>query len=199
MPKKPQKKAAKPVSTSFDVEMWPVDRPKDYPGNARKWSGQALAKVAASIKAFGFRQPVVVDSDEVLVVGHLRRAGAREAGLKQIPVHVARDLTAAKIRAYRLADNRTAQEADWDMDLLASEFAGLKALDFDLSLTCFNAAEWETPHQPDPELAARTLAERFGVPPFSVLDARQGYWQDRKRAWLALGIQSELGRGGATC
>src|ERR1035441_10185740 len=141
MPKKPQKKAAKPVSTSFDVEMWPVDRPKDYPGNARKWSGQALAKVAASIKAFGFRQPVVVDSDEVLVVGHLRRAGAREAGLKQIPVHVARDLPQAKIRAYRLADNRTAQEADWDMDLLASEFAGLKALDFDLTLTGVDSRE----------------------------------------------------------
>src|ERR1039457_3691181 len=141
MPKAPQKKAKRPVSPSFEVEMWDVERPRDYPANARKWSGQALAKVAASIRTYGFRQPLVVDLEETIVVGHLRRAGAREAGLKQIPVHVARDLTAAKIRAYRLADNRTAQEADWDMDLLASEFAGLKALDFDLTLTGFDSRE----------------------------------------------------------
>ena len=117
--------------------MWDIDRPKDCPTNARKWSKQAVAKVAASIRAFGFRQPCVVDKDEMLVVGHLRRAGAREAGLKQIPVHVARDLTAAQIRAYRLADNRTAQEADWDVEMLATEFGELKALDFELALTGF--------------------------------------------------------------
>src|ERR1017187_7594465 len=153
MLKKTQKKAAKLVSPSFEVEMWDVERPRDYPANARKWSGQALAKVAASIRTYGFRQPLVVDLEETIVVGHLRRAGAREAGLKQIPVHVARDLTAAKIRAYRLADNRTAQEADWDMDLLASEFAGLSLTGFDSReldalLLSPNAAEDDVPPVP---------------------------------------------------
>lgn len=69
------------------VEMWPIDRPKDYPKNARKWTDKAIAKVAASIREFGFRQPLVVDSQEVIVIGHLRRTAARTLGLTEIPVH----------------------------------------------------------------------------------------------------------------
>jgi ParB-like chromosome segregation protein Spo0J len=71
------------------IEMWDIDRPKDYPGNARKWSKQAIAKVGASIKAFRWRQPVVVDKNEVIVIGHLRRAAGRSIGETQCPVHVA--------------------------------------------------------------------------------------------------------------
>lgn len=189
----------RPVISGFSCEIWPIDRPIDYPKNARKWSARAVEKVAASIREFGWRQPVVVDSEGVIVIGHLRRAAGKSAGLTECPVHVARDLTPAKIRALRLADNRTHDEAEWDLDVLAAEFGELKTFDFDLSTTGFDLAEIEgfsvTPE--DRRAAARaTLAERFIVPPFSVLDARQGYWQERKRAWLDLGIQSELGRGG---
>lgn len=130
--------------------MWPIDKPIDYPQNARKWSGQAISKVAASIKAFGWRQPVVVDKDGVIVIGHLRRAAGRSLALTTVPVHVARDLTAAQIKALRLADNRTNQEADWDMELLASEFTALKELDFDLSLTGFDAKDWRVSGEEKP-------------------------------------------------
>jgi DNA modification methylase len=123
------------------IEQWPIDRPKDYPKNARKWSAQAVEKVAASIRAYGWRQPVVVDVHDVIVIGHLRRAAGKFLGLTEVPVHVARDLSPAQIRGLRLADNRTGQEATWDEDLLAVELAELSDLDFDLGLTGFNVNE----------------------------------------------------------
>jgi DNA modification methylase len=129
------------VSNNMLIEYWPIDRPKDYPKNARKWSGQAIEKVAASIRAYGCRQPVVVDVHDVIVIGHLRRAAARFLGLTEIPVHVARDLTPAQVRGLRLADNRTNQESSWDEVLLASEIADLSNLDFDLGLTGFDVHE----------------------------------------------------------
>jgi DNA modification methylase len=126
------------------IEVWPIDRPKDYPKNARKWSAQAVAKVASSIREYGWRQPVVVDANGVIVIGHLRRAAGKFLGLSEVPVHVARDLTPAQIRGLRLADNRTNQEASWDEDLLALEIAELSGLDFDLSLTGFDVNELDS-------------------------------------------------------
>ena len=69
----PQKRPKQAVTPQFAVEMWPIDRPQDYPNNARKWTDKAVAKVAVSIREFGWRQPVVVDSQGVIVIGHLRR------------------------------------------------------------------------------------------------------------------------------
>jgi DNA modification methylase len=129
------------ISTKMLIELWPIDRPKDYPKNARKWSAQAVEKVAASIREYGWRQPVVVDANDVIVIGHLRRAAARSLGLTEIPVHVARDLTPAQIRGLRLADNRTNMESSWDEELLASEIADLNDSDFDLGLTGFDVHE----------------------------------------------------------
>src|SRR5271170_5307965 len=126
------------------IETWPIDRPKDYPKNARKWSAQAVEKVASSIREYGWRQPVVVDANDVIVIGHLRRAAGKFLGLTEIPVHVARDLTPAQIRGLRLADNRTNQEADWDEKLLALEITELGGLDFDLSLTGFDVHELDS-------------------------------------------------------
>jgi DNA modification methylase len=132
------------VSPNMLIERWPIDRPKDYPKNARKWSGQAIEKVASSIDEFGWRQPVVVDANDVIVIGHLRRAAGRFLGLTEVPVHVAKDLTPAQIRGLRLADNRTNQEASWDEELLAVELAELNELDFDLGLTGFDVHELDS-------------------------------------------------------
>ena len=128
----------------MQIEVWPIDRPKDYPKNARKWSGQAVEKVAASIREYGWRQPVVVDANDVIVIGHLRRAAGKFLGLTEIPVHVARDLKPAQIRGLRLADNRTNQEASWDETMLALEISELDGLDFDLSLTGFDVNELDS-------------------------------------------------------
>jgi DNA modification methylase len=141
---KPNAAAKSAKSNSLETELWPIDRPKDYPKNARKWSAQAVEKVAASLRAYGWRQPVVVDAHDVIVIGHLRRAAGRFLGLTEVPVHVARDLTPAQVRGLRLADNRTNQEATWDEDLLAVELAELNDLDFDLGLTGFDVHELDS-------------------------------------------------------
>ena len=123
--------------TAADVAIGKV---KPYPRNPRK-NEAAVAKVAASIRAFGFRQPIVCDAKMTVIAGHTRLLAARALGMKAVPVHVARGLTPAQVRAYRLADNRTAQEATWDNDALVEELLALRADAFDLPLTGFDAAE----------------------------------------------------------
>jgi len=123
------------------VVWWPIDRPKPYPKNARKWSKSAVEKVAASIRSFGWVQPIVCDREDVIVIGHLRLAAAHFLGLTEVPVHVAAGLSPAQIQALRIADNRTHEEADWLEELLRAELVDLKALDFDLGLTGFDSRE----------------------------------------------------------
>jgi DNA modification methylase len=123
------------------IETWPLERIKPYPQNARKIPPVAVQKVAASLREFGWQQPIVVDRDGVIVVGHVRRLGALENGWTEAPVHVATNLTPAQTRAYGLADNRSHEEAGWDRSLLNLELADLSALSFDLSLTGFGEAE----------------------------------------------------------
>ena len=126
----------------LQVHGWPIDRPKDYPKYARKRSQQAVEKVAASIREYGFVQQVVVDRHEVIIIGHIRRAAARDVlKMAQVPVHVADKLTPAQVRGLRLMDNRSHEEADWDLDLLGPELEELRDLDFDLSLTGFDQNE----------------------------------------------------------
>ena len=125
----------------MEVELWPIDRPVPYARNARKIPPAAVDKVAASIKEFGWRQPIVVDSEAVIIAGHTRLLAAQKLGLTQVPVHVATGLSPAQVKAYRLMDNRSHEEAAWDMDLLPLELVDLKALSFDLELTGFDDQE----------------------------------------------------------
>jgi hypothetical protein len=97
-----------------------------------------------------------------------------------------------------LSDNKLTLNGEWDLERLAIEIAELRASDFDISLIGFSESEIDDLLEADDGSegpGAGSLAERFMVPPFSVLNARGGWWQERKAAWLALGIQSELGRG----
>ena len=104
------------------IELRPIERIKPYPGNPRI-NDDAVDAVAASIKEFGFRQPIVVDSDGVIICGHTRWKAAQKLGLEKVPVHVATDLTPEQIKAYRIADNQTASLAEWNYDLLPIELA----------------------------------------------------------------------------
>ena len=126
------------------IELWPIAKPVAYARNARKISDAAVDKVAASLKEFGFRQPIVVDAESVIVAGHTRLLAAKKLGLKQVPVHVASELTPSQVKTYRLMDNRSHQESEWDLELLGPELLDLKALDLDLSLTGFNADELDS-------------------------------------------------------
>lgn len=107
------------------IQMQPWKDIKPYESNPRL-NDEAVAAVAESIERFGFRQPIVVDGDGVIVVGHTRWKAAQRLGLEEVPVHVA-DLTAEQARAYRLADNQTGGIATWDVVLLQTELAALEA------------------------------------------------------------------------
>src|SRR5215468_6071962 len=143
----------------LQVHWWPIDKPIPYARNSRKIPERAIDKVAASIKEFGFRVPIVVDKDCVIICGHTRLLAAKKLGLREVPVHVADNLTPAQVKAYRLMDNRSHQETDWDTDLLGPELEELQALDFDLELTGFD------PHEIDDFLADKDLEERANAAP----------------------------------
>jgi DNA modification methylase len=151
------------------VEQLPIDQITPYARNPRK-NDKAIAKVAASIKEFGFRQPLVVDRDMVVVVGHSRLFAAQQLGLCEVPVHVAAELTPEQAKAYRIMDNRSAEEAEWDWDRLKLELADLEAArDFDLKLSGFESDELarmlgarsvETPENDAPPLPKKATAKR---------------------------------------
>lgn len=183
------------------IEMLPIERLIPYAANARTHPPAQVKQIAASIKEFGFITPCVVDKNDVLIAGHGRVLGSKELGLAEVPVIRAEHLSEAQVKAFRLADNKIALNADWLDDLLRDELHVLKGLDFDLSLTGFSDDELAKLLGAESagagEGAGRNmLADKFMIPPFSVLNAREGWWQERKRQWIALGIQSELGRGG---
>lgn len=106
------------------IEQWPIEAVRPYPNNPRN-NKKAVAAVAASIKEFGFKVPIVVDTAGVIITGHTRREAALSLGMKTVPVIVADDLTEAQIRAFRLADNKVSEFSEWDEDALAEELAQL--------------------------------------------------------------------------
>ena len=120
-------------TTEMMIEMWPIDRPIEYARNARKITQAAVDKVAASIAEFGFRQPIVVDKEDVIIVGHVRLRAGKKLRLAEVPVHVAANLTPAQVKAYRLMDNRSHEEVQWDFELLGTELLDLKDLGVDLA------------------------------------------------------------------
>jgi len=120
--------------------LWDIDKLTPYARNPRK-NDQAVDKVAASLKEFGWRQPIVVDAEGVIIAGHTRYKAARKLGMDKVPVHVADNLTPAQIKAYRIADNKVGELAEWDMDLLALEIEDLKLDDYPIDLTGFDGSE----------------------------------------------------------
>lgn len=126
------------------IRYWPIDKIIPYARNARKIPPKAVDKVAHSIQTFGWRQPVVVDGAGVIICGHTRWLAARKLGLERVPVHQADNLTPAQVKAYRLMDNRSHQETDWDFDLLGEELFELRDLEMDLNLTGFDPHEIDT-------------------------------------------------------
>jgi DNA modification methylase len=124
----------------MNIENRKVTDIKPYEKNPRV-NDDAVDAVAASLKEFGFRQPLVVDAEGVIIVGHTRWKAAKKLGLAKVPVHVATDLPPEKVKAYRIADNQTGELADWDFDLLPIELKDLQQADYDLGVLGFDAEE----------------------------------------------------------
>jgi len=171
----------------LEMENWSIEKFIDYDLNPRK-NDHAVEATATAIKEFGFRVPIVAKSDGSVVDGHLRLKAARRLGLTEIPVVLADDMTDAQISAFRLSVNKLAELADWDMGLLKDELSALDALDFDLSLIGFDLGELSDlfAEEQYPDGKPGSMAVNYGIPPFSVLDTRQGPWVRRKREWRDL-------------
>lgn len=182
------------------VMMDPADL-TPYENNPRDNDG-AVEAVANSIREFGFKAPIIVDRDHVIIAGHTRLKAALSLGLKEVPVIVADDLSPEQVRAYRLADNKTGEQATWLETMLAEELAAIEGID--MSQFGFEGQSAEDAIDSIGagdgfESEEVKLTERFIVPPFSVFDAKQGYWVERARAWTERTGEKGQGRPGSDC
>ena len=188
------------------IEMMAVAELVPYARNSRTHDDAQVAQISASIREFGFTNPVLIDTQGGIIAGHGRVLAARKLKMEQVPCIMLDHLTDTQRRAYVIADNKLALNSSWDKELLQLELADLNDEGFDLDLTGFTPEEilaLDMGEDEDPEdvpagdaAPKGNLSDRFMIPPFTVLNAREGWWQNRKRAWLAIGIKSELGRGG---
>ena len=165
-----------------------------YVNNSRTHSDEQVKQVAASIREFGFTNPILIDENSTVIAGHGRIMAANLLGLAQVPTITLAGLTDAQKKAYVIADNKLALNAGWDEELLKVELQGLKDLDFDLNLLGFDIDELGAMLASDAaaitgagdgDSRAGNMSKDFGQPPFSVLDTRKGDWQDRKNIWRA--------------
>ena len=114
----------------MDIKQIPITDVVPYDKNPRNNDG-AVESTANSIKEFGWQQPIVVDKNNIIIVGHTRLKAAEKLKLETVPVLVAENLSEEQVKAYRLADNKTGELADWDMALLNEELEGIAELDMD--------------------------------------------------------------------
>jgi DNA modification methylase len=128
------------MSGNLNIEYIPTAEIVPYEKNPRK-NDKAVDVVVRSIKEFGFRNPIILDKDNVIIAGHTRLKAAQKIGLTEVPVIWADDLTEEQVKAFRIMDNKSMEYADWNIDLLKEEFKSLKDLDYDLSLTGFSETE----------------------------------------------------------
>lgn len=124
------------------IQLYDVNKIIPYINNPRN-NDEAVDKVAASIKEFGFQQPIVVDKENVVIVGHTRLLASKKLGLEKVPVIVADNLSKAQVKAYRIADNKAAEYSKWDNELLKVELEALEELDFDLSLVNIDFSDFK--------------------------------------------------------
>lgn len=169
---------------------WDFTRVEDlrpYERNAKKHDKAQIDNVAKSIAEFGMVQPIVIDCDNNVIIGHCRLLACKKLGLEVVPTVKLEDLSPEEANKLRLLDNKL-NESEWDFELLAEDIPEIDFTGYEI--------DWELPEISDTENEAehKSLNDSFIVPPFSILDTRQGYWQDRKKAWKDLGLKSDLGR-----
>jgi len=164
------------------------------PDNPRTISKRDMDRLVKSLTEFpdmlSIRE-IVVDEKMTVLGGNMRLQALKKAGAKDCIAKIVSGLTEAQKREFVIKDNGSMGE--WNMDELANMWSDLPLADWGVDLP----EDWLNPVEEIEQLTQKgNLADRFGIPPFSVLNAREGWWQDRKAAWIALGIKSELGRGG---
>ena len=187
------------ISRPEKVELRKPADLRPFESNPRTHSDEQIDQIVRSIEEFGWTNPVLIDDAGGIIAGHGRVMAAERMGLDSVPCIRLEHLTPEQRRAYVIADNQLALQAGWDEPLLATELKALDADGFDLSLLGFDDGELadllggDAAEGSEPS-GGGSLSDEFLAPPFSVLNAREGWWQERKRAWIGLGIESEVGR-----
>lgn len=137
------------MKTTTQFQLVSIDKLIPYANNARTHSAEQINKLRSSLREFGFINPVIIDKDYGIIAGHGRVAAARAEGISEVPCVFANHLTDAQKKAYILADNRMALDADWDEEMLKVEIESLQGEDFNVSLTGFEEKEIASPFDTD--------------------------------------------------
>lgn len=145
-------------------ELVPVGELIPYANNARTHSDGQIAKLQASIREFGFVNPVLIDGSKNIIAGHGRVEAAKREGISEVPCVFVEHLTDTQRKAYILADNRLAEDAGWDTDILKLELDALAELDFDITLTGFDVDDMSAPDVSDDDFDADTVADAIVEP-----------------------------------
>ena len=124
----------------MDIKLVSPEDILPYQRNPRN-NNEAVEVVAASIEEYGFRQPIVIDEDNVILAGHTRHLASLQLGLEKVPVHIAANLNEAQKQSFRLMDNKASELSTWDRDMLKAELADIANFDFDMTLTGFSLEE----------------------------------------------------------
>jgi len=175
------------------IKQTPIDELIPYASNSRTHSDEQVAQIAASIKEFGFNNPVLLDKENGIIAGHGRVLAGRKLGLKEVPTIELSHLTDTQRKAYVIADNKLALNAGWDMELLSLEMGDLENEGFDISLLGFDVGElkliFETPQ--DEVLTQETYSEKFDVIVECTDEmAQQTIFEDLKGMGLKCRVQS---------
>jgi len=176
------------------IEKVSIKAIKANPNNPRVIRDDKFRKLVKSINEFPEMlelRPIVVNDEMVVLGGNMRLKACKEAGLSEVAIIKASNLSEAQQAEFIIKDNLGFGEWDWDM--LANEYDEADLKDWGLDLPVFESVN----ELEDASASNKKLSDRFIIPPFSVLDTKQGTWQQRKNYWLSLGIKSELGREGA--
>lgn len=162
-----------------------------YENNAKEHPKEQIEQIKLSISEFGNNDPIAIDENNVIIEGHGRVQSLKELGYDTVEVIRLSHLTEEQKKAYRLVHNKLTMNSDFDFSMLEEELAEIQNIDmsdfdFDIEMD-FDIEDEEAEEK-------RKLTDEFIIPPISVFDTKQGYWQDRKRAWKEYGIASEIGR-----
>jgi len=180
----------------LELEYVPIDDLQEWSLNPRV-NDAAAERLAGLMGQYGFVCPIIASPDKTIRAGHTRLKAARQAGLSEVPVIFVEFASEEEAELFAIADNKAGEWASWDEGMLADLFDQRRELGDEqiAALSGFERTEIEGLTGEREEEIRSSLREKFLVPPFSVLDARQGYWRERKEAWLSLGLQGEVGRG----